>query len=418
VADRRAVIVGSWQGRDRPTPQRVRSITDRWKNIFKEDRYGFRGLKQRKTPPILHNPTTTDLIDHLVGASRVTSDTELLFYFVGHSVSSGEGDIRLILGVDQQKLDRYCTLSWLLSTINEQTQIRKLVIVLDTCHAGRTLQQFRLSQANVFAMFGTGDTYAFDANFSDGLLRALERPIHKNDQRIDRRAGGITYNKIFEEARGRVIGGSAESDLDQDPKSFGDYGGTLLLEAPVSVPDEFNEFASNRTVYGRSFRLLEIIRDSNPTFRELRGAVEQDSIFMLRRDGERGQHYLSPERLNEYLDFLRKSDWVVQPSQRYTLTKSGQQATKRETFNRDLRYVIEEKVFSEGITFAFLDKIVMELLSDMIPPTPIRIKDRCAMKGKILKLDVATRVAIQLLPSTGRFLKGASDAIYPSALGG
>jgi hypothetical protein len=40
------------------------------------------------------------------------------------------------------------------------------------------------------------------------------------------------------------------------------------------------------------------------------------------------------------------------------------------------------------------------------------------MKGKLLRLDVATRVAIQLLPSTGRFLKGAADAIYPSALGG
>jgi hypothetical protein len=60
----------------------------------------------------------------------------------------------------------------------------------------------------------------------------------------------------------------------------------------------------------------------------------------------------------------------------------------------------------------------MELLLDMIPPTPIRLKDRSAMKGKLLGLDVATRVAIQLLPSTGRFLKGAADAIYPSALGG
>jgi hypothetical protein len=122
--------------------------------------------------------------------------------------------------------------------------------------------------------------------------------------------------------------------------------------------------------------------------------------------------------LSEYLDFLRKANWVVHPKGRFELTESGQEATKRETFNKTLRDVIEEKIFSDGVTFEFLDEIVMELLSDMIPPTPIRLKDRSAMKGKLLSLDVATRVAIQLLPSTGRFLKGAADAIYPSALGG
>jgi hypothetical protein len=82
--DRRALVVGSWQGRDRPSPQRVQSITNRWKNIFKEDRYRFRNLKSKKMPTILHNPETADLINHLIGASKITSDTELLFYFVGH----------------------------------------------------------------------------------------------------------------------------------------------------------------------------------------------------------------------------------------------------------------------------------------------------------------------------------------------
>jgi hypothetical protein len=80
-----------------------------------------------------------------------------------------------------------------------------------------------------------------------------------------------------------------------------------------------------------------------------------------------------------------------------------------------LRDTIESKVFSDGVTFAFLDTIVKELLSDMIPPTPIRIKDRAGMKGTVLELDAPTRLAMQLLPSTGRFMKGAADAIYPPA---
>jgi hypothetical protein len=276
VADRRALIVGGWQGRDKPFPQRVQSLTNRWKNIFKEDRYRFRGLNFRRMPAILHNPETSKLVGHLVEVSRATSETELLFYFVGHSVSSGEDDIRLVLGLDQQNQERTCSLSWLLGTIYSQTDVRKLVMILDTCHAGRTLQQFKALRDDAFAMFGTGSAYAFDANFSDSLLRALERPIHKNDQRIDRRAGGMTYKKVFEEARGRVISASVGSDSEQEPKCFGDYGETLLLKAPVSVPDEFNEFASIRTVYGRTFRLLEIIGHKKLTFEELRRVVCHD----------------------------------------------------------------------------------------------------------------------------------------------
>jgi hypothetical protein len=110
VADRRALIVGGWQGRDKPSPQRVQSLTNRWKNIFKEDRYRFRSLKSKRMPAILHNPETSD--GHLVEMPKATNETELLFYFVGHSVSSGEDDIRLILGLDQEQQERTCSLSW------------------------------------------------------------------------------------------------------------------------------------------------------------------------------------------------------------------------------------------------------------------------------------------------------------------
>jgi hypothetical protein len=277
------------------------------------------------------------------------------------------------------------------------------------------LENFRAARQSTFAMFGTGDTYAFEANFSDGLLRAFEQPFHKNDQRIDRRAGGMTYQKVFEEARRRVISGSSK---EQDPKCFGDYGAELLLKAPVSVPDAFNIFASARSVYGRAFRLLQIIDEKNPTFDVLRNAVRRDAIFLLRHDPAGNDRYLSNERLSEYLDFLRKANWVVQPKGRFELTASGQDALNQKSFNRLLRNTIETKILSNGITFDFLDDIVKELLVDMIPPTPIKIKDRTGMKGKVLRLDVATRLALQLLPSTGRFAKGAADAIYPSELGG
>jgi hypothetical protein len=417
VTDRRALIVGSWlaKGRDRPTPQRVNGITGRWKELFKEDRFGLRSLtNKRKHPSVFHNPTATELMSQLEAASRVEDDTELIFYFVGHSVSAAENDIKLILGLTPEGEDRSCSLSWLLHAVREQAQIKNLILILDTCHAGRTQSTLQAWGDNYFAMFAAGDAYAFDANFSDGLLKALEQPIRKNDQRIDRRAGGITYRKVFEEARRRVLAGHAGSGSPQDPICAGEYGAQVLLDVATEVPDEYNEFVSSRTVYGRVFSLLELIRDDKPTTNSLQSAIRENDSFLLERIEGRTDRYVSFERIQEYLDFLRKAHWVIQPKGRMELTADGLAACDRGQFNKLLQRAIEENVLSDGITFENIDEIVRSLLTDMIPPTPVRLKDRGGMMGKVLVLDAATRVAIQLLPSTGRFMKGAADAIYPA----
>lgn len=100
------------------------------------------------------------------------------------------------------------------------------------------------------------------------------------------------------------------------------------------------------------------------------------------------------------LDVLRKSRFTVQPAGRYQLTDAGIGAARESEFNRLVMEAIEGRVFSEGITFRFLDQVVMQLLEDMIPPTPIKIQERAAMLGKAMKLDVPTRLALPLLPST------------------
>jgi hypothetical protein len=71
-------------------------------------------------------------------------------------------------------------------------------------------------------------------------------------------------------------------------------------------------------------------------------------------------------------------------------------------------------MYSEGVTFEVLEETVKALLDDMIPPTPVKIKERLGMKGQVLNINAATRVALQVLPSTGQFLKGTADAIYPA----
>lgn len=413
MVDRRALIIGSWlPGREKPSSQKVLSITKRWKAVFKDNRFGFHSLKsKRSTPSILTNVTFADFSREFDGVAQITSETEFLFYFVGHSVSYGENDIKLILSVGKDGQECTISLSSVLQTIREQVGVKKLILILDTCHAGRTSEVLQNWNGSIFAMFSAGEKYAFDAAFSEGLLRALEQPFRNKDPRIDRSIGGLTYKRLFEVAQERA----KRENPEQEPKYIGGYGDTILLPAPILVTDGYNQFALERTIYGRVYRVLELIHEKKPTFDALNNAIRKDAAFLLERAESDRNRYISSERLGDYLDFLRKAEWIVQPKGRFELTAKGLVAIDRSKFNKCLLLAIEDKIFTNGITFDFVDEIVRRLLKDMIPPTPVQIKGRAAMNGKNIILDNATRVAIQLLPSTGRFLKGAADAIYPSA---
>ena len=193
MLDRRALIIGSWlaKGRDLPSQQKVKAITKTWANIFKKKQYNFKSLKDpQSVPQIVYNPELAELTAIFEQAKKITSQTELLLYFLGHSTASGEDDIRLILGQNSEGEDRTCPLSLLLSNIQESSQIRRLIIILDTCHAGRIQNTLKVTNFQYFAMVASGNAYAFNAQFSEGILKALEEPIKKSDQRIDRLSGG------------------------------------------------------------------------------------------------------------------------------------------------------------------------------------------------------------------------------------
>jgi hypothetical protein len=420
MSNRRALIIGSWlaKGRDNPSPQKVKSITDRWEKLFRVDDYSYRSLgNKRRKPDILINPKLESLTAIFARASQITNDTELLLFFVGHSTAFGEDDLRLILGLSEKGEERYCNLSWLLSSI-QQAQIRKIVIILDTCHAGRTHNTFRRVGLDYYAMLSTGEAYAFEARFSDGILKALEDPLRKKDQRIDQRAGGMTYQKVFQFALSHVFESASSSGIHQNPVNFGDPPSDILVKAPVVVPVDYNQFASDRTVYGRVFRLLDLVKSHGPlTYYQLQEYVYEDRCFLLRKDEVNGDQYLSSQRLLDYLDFLRKAEWLVELGGKYLLTPKGTRACKKNGWNKLLLEVIEEKILPEEMSLELLDSIVSELLTDMIPATPIRIKERAAMQGVAVPLVPATRVALQVLPISGRFMKGAADAIFPSERG-
>jgi len=271
MPDRRAIIIGSWlaKGRNRPTPQRIRGLTDRWTRIFDSNRYGYRSVNDPTTAPVpFLNPRHSQILELLENARQIGPETELLLYFVGHSVSLGEHDLNLILGTGEEGADRMVALSTILSEIR-QTGISRMICILDTCHAGRSRTTFSALRDQAFAMFASGTAYAFEANFSDGLLQAFEQPIRKNDQRIDRRSGGVTYQKLFQEARRRLRQTASASGIIQEPVCFGDLGGTVIEPAPRVIGDEYSEFALSRTIYGRLFILLDILKMRDRTMDEL-----------------------------------------------------------------------------------------------------------------------------------------------------
>lgn len=412
MTDRRAVIVGSWlaKGRAKPSPQRINGITRRWTALFEDDAYGWRSVSDPSaTPTVLQNPTRADLLTLFLDPVGVAGTTEFMFYFVGHSTSVGDNDLALILSTDDKGDDKTLKLSLLLTSIRESFP-GPLIFVLDTCHAGRTLHTFSGLRDRAFAMFSAGDAYAFNADFSEMLLRALETPIAKNDQRIDRKLGGITYAKLFQDARRRLIVGGNSA---QEPVSFGDAGGLVLKDAPAVIGERFNPFASARSVYGRAREMLSLIGDGLAE-KQLTRAVRMSPAFVLEKDGVRE---ITAERIGEYVSFLRRIRWVVAPSGTLRLTDRGRSALEVATYNKHLLEDIERFVLPAEIHLPELDRLVTELLDDLIPPTPGRLRERAAMKGKVLELDAATRMALMILPSTGRYLKGSADAIFPSERG-
>ncbi|MBX9646721.1 MAG: caspase family protein [Xanthobacteraceae bacterium] len=412
MVDRRAVIVGSWlaKGRAKPSPQRINGITRRWTALFERGTYGWRSVSDPGVAPTaLHNPTRTGLLTQFMDPVRVTEETELLFYFVGHSTSVGDDDVALILSTDENGADSTVKLSTLLTGVRDSFP-GPLIFILDTCHAGRTLKTFTGLRDRAYAMFAAGDAYAFNADFSDMLLRALETPIGKNDQRIDRKLGGITYAKLFQDTRRRLnVGGDAA----QEPVAFGDLGGRVLRDAPAVVGERFNPFASSRSVYSRAREMLLLIGDGI-TASELAGAVRASAAFVLDRNGARE---ITNERIREYVAFIRRVRWMVEPGGVLKLTDRGRSALEIEAYNRYLLDDIERFVLPDGIKLTDLDELVAELLDDLIPPTPGRLKERAAMNGKVLELDAATRMALMILPSTGRYLKASSGALFPSEPG-
>lgn len=414
--DRRLLIIGHW-GPDGTTPHhsRVQGIVGRLQKVLGPDgRYPFRPMSGEEGPPdFLYNPSDGEVTAKLADEPNgVTENTLLFLYYVGHAVCAEGNDLRLRLRYKSKEgVPTHKNLSTLLNQVRD-AGFKKLVLSLDCCHAGRTIGLTDKFPISSFAMLGTGKGYAFNCDFSESILSTLERSPSKRDQRIDRARKGFTYERLFEGARAPFVlrsGGSPQIPQRHD----GGLQFELLAEAPVSMTIDYNPLVPKRTVYGRIFVGLELLRDNSILKLEFPNAIKSRNEFLIERRDGGDSRYLRPERALEYCEFLLKSGLAKEDASVLRLSELGEQALASQ-FNQVLLQAISEHILPETVEYADLDEAVDSLIKDMIPPTPAMIAERLLIQGKSISLDSSTRIAMLALPSTGRFLKSAADALFPS----
>lgn len=414
--DRRLLIVGHW-GPDGTAPNhsRVQGVAGRLQRVLGPDgRYPFRPMTGHDAPPdMLFNPSHAELTAKIEDDPiNVTDDTLLFVYYIGHAVGAEGNDLRLRLQYKAKEgLPNHKNMSTLLNQIRD-AGFKKLVLAVDCCHAGRTVGLTNNFPMSCFAMLGTGKGYAFNCDFTESVLNTLERAPSKRDQRIDRKRKGFTFERLFEGARARFYSNS--DDAKQMPvRHDGGLEFELIADAPVTVTTDFNPLVPRRSVYGRIRIALELIRDNNILISEFKNAIKNRSEFLIERNEVHNARYLKPERAMEYCRFILDSGLVDQTNSVLHLTELGQLALASR-FNEVLLKVISENILPQSVDYSDIDHAVESLIQDMIPPTPAMISQRLLIQGKSIELNSSMRIALLALPSTGRFLKGSADALFPS----
>lgn len=413
--DRRALIIGSCKGvEDTLSPQRVNGlIKSLSRTISTKEKYNFQLIK---TPDdgssYFYNKMKSDIIASLDECSDVGDESLLYIHFIGHSISHGTDDLGLFLGRKKSGDDSYYPVSDLISEV-KKARFKNLIFVIDGCHSSRGIAALKYSGINYFGM-NSSEKYSFNGNFTESLIKTLDSRIQKSDQRIDRQAGGITLRRIFEATRANIRELIEKGGQPQSPGSDGNLADTVILETPPLLVNHYNLYASSRSIYGRIYKMISIIGNSTMNDQELYLACQKSGGFVIRRKSKDESHtYVSKERFADYTDFLVAAELVVKPAGLYQLTDFGKKALNGQVFNKYLLEAIERNVFPEWLDFQTLDKTITQLLANLIPPTPSKIEERLRLVSEqSIAITPRIRFALQILPSTGRFLKGSADALF------
>jgi Peptidase C13 family len=420
VTNRQAIIIGCWETTGRlsePSETKIRKRVEEWKILLTS--HGFSSFDSRYCELIgMLNPHAIDVVQLFNGDfSCTTENTELLLYFVGHGESYGDKDLHLILGVNQSREHISESLNRLLERLYRNTKVKNVIMIIDSCFSSRACDlQILDSRRDTTFVMTASNAYAYNCSFSDYMLEAFKIPSSKKAELIDKFHGGITYERLFEYARGNMLKSKDSQIACMRPKSSGNYGSHLFIECPVVTGNGYRDDVSKRSIYGRIYTLLQFIQTSKmPTYDVIDDFRCNNPIFIINSHTENDGRCVSKSRLDDYLEFLERVNFIHRTENGiYFTTELGNQACLKEKFNGLLLSGIESDILK--FRLSDIDNVIKSLLRDMLVPTPSKIRNRALMNGKLLPLDNVVRLAFHVLPMTGRFLRGSDDTIFPPDL--
>jgi hypothetical protein len=117
--------------------------------------------------------------------------------------------------------------------------------------------------------------------------------------------------------------------------------------------------------------------------------------------------------VEDYISFLFSLGFFKWSGSNVKCTAIGRQASERAQFNKFVLNAIEETIFEDHLNYSRLEETIIACLSNYVQPTPAKLQQRYAMMfGDKFVLSDVVRFALQILPSTGRFSRGSSDALF------
>lgn len=417
---RRAMIVGQWPigGVLGPKSQTVQALLRRWDLATSADGafpcLGIDGTAEGHRT--FENISWVEFVQLIEDAPHKRNDEELLFfYFLGHALPGKVGETNLEFKSREEKSASYRSSSDVIREI-ERLEFDRVIVVIDSCHASRTRPEFDDPKVSHCFCSSTGTRYTQNAEFTETFLTELERPLRRNDFRIDFEEGGITIKKLVGRCKVQLRRrGVQDTDL---PRISGDLTNTVMRQVSGAVSSKFNPLASSSSVYGRAHSLIEFISKKDIREEQLYASLGDLKGFRTRRargDGNEDE-FVGKARIAEYLGFLEAIGWITRNAGHLRGSARGQEAAKRAMFNERLLKDIESSLFAPEITLQRLQASVLELTSNSISASPSNIREYLEENGTILELSTNVRIALNLLRSSGLFLSGGAEALYPSPL--
>lgn len=417
--DRRAILIGCWHGFRPPFSQKTRGLVGRMGRALSGELFAAVALNGiEKDPTTLFNPSLGQIVNELEAIqNRPTAQTELIFYYLGHSVPCDNNGLNISIGQraqisgetanEQDPELRPISLQKVLNQFVDHG-FQKITMILDTCHSGRVVKEVGSTIEDYVIMTSAGSSYSYDADFSNALIPVIERPVTPKDQRVDRRLRGITFRRLFESARARLPDDRLRNP-DEAPVIGGPREDEVFHAVPLNVPEHINRYASSRSIYYRVFSLLEILADKPKKESGLIREAQSRREFLFRVENEES---ISEERIREYISFCQDSGLIVREDGKLKLTDLGTTASLDLYFNSTLLKAIEKNLLPPGVDFEVIESVIQRLSEDALPPTPNKIATRLRMDGLVLEIGKSEKLAFKLLPSTRRFEKGSADALY------